>query len=152
MVTQVEEWQWSSYLAMCQLAEVPEWLETDWILSQFSQNRAMAIRQYSDFVRAGVGQPSIWSGLRKQIFMGSDNFIETMVKTVEQDKRTLQDVPRIQVRALPKTLDKYSDLTDSRNEAIKAAFNSGGFTMKEIGDYFGLHYTSVSRIVNKDIL
>ncbi|MBP3974042.1 MarR family winged helix-turn-helix transcriptional regulator [Pseudoxanthomonas spadix] len=28
-----------------------------------------------------------------------------------------------------------------------AAYRSGGYSMKEIGAYFGLHYSTVSRIV-----
>lgn len=31
---------------------------------------------------------------------------------------------------------------------IRAAFSSGGYTMKQLGAFFGLRYTSVSRIVN----
>jgi transposase len=34
-----------------------------------------------------------------------------------------------------------------RDEAIATAYASGGYTMKEIGAYFGLHYARVSRIV-----
>ena len=30
---------------------------------------------------------------------------------------------------------------------IAAAYASGGYTMKEVGDYFGLHYSQVSRVV-----
>jgi len=29
------------------------------------------------------------------------------------------------------------------------AYKSGGYTLKEIGEYFGLHYSRVSRIVAK---
>jgi len=34
-----------------------------------------------------------------------------------------------------------------RNNTILAAFNSGGYTMKAIADYFSLHYSSVSKII-----
>jgi putative transposase len=33
-----------------------------------------------------------------------------------------------------------------RDEAIRAAYASGGYTLAEIGDHFGLHYSTVSRI------
>ena len=39
--------------------------------------------------------------------------------------------------------------SDSRNEAMLNAYLSGRYTLKEIGDYFGLHYSRVSRIVAK---
>ncbi|MEA3278662.1 MAG: hypothetical protein U9Q81_25865, partial [Pseudomonadota bacterium] len=34
-----------------------------------------------------------------------------------------------------------------RDRAIAAAYASGGYTMQEIGDYFGLHYSRISKIV-----
>jgi putative transposase len=36
----------------------------------------------------------------------------------------------------------------ARNNAIFAAFEGGGYTMKAIADYFSLHYSSVSKIMN----
>ena len=33
------------------------------------------------------------------------------------------------------------------NESIHDAYLSGGYTQKEICDYFGLHYIRVSRII-----
>jgi putative transposase len=35
----------------------------------------------------------------------------------------------------------------TRNEAIIKSYQSGGYTMKEIGGDFKIHYSSVSRIV-----
>jgi putative transposase len=36
-----------------------------------------------------------------------------------------------------------------RDTAIVAAYRSGGYNMKAIGDHFGLHYSMVSRIVKR---
>jgi REP element-mobilizing transposase RayT len=149
MVNQVEDWAWSSYLAMQGKAEELLWLETDWVLGQFSSKRAKAIELYINFVREGVGLPSVWRGLRKQIFMGSDQFIDSMLQVIANDKKIIEEIPRLQHRGLAKSLDEYCHQTGNRNEAIRAAFNSGGYTMKEVGEYFKLHYTSVSRIVKQ---
>lgn len=35
-----------------------------------------------------------------------------------------------------------------RDDAIRKAFDSGGYGLKAIGEHFGLHYSRVSRIVN----
>jgi len=43
MIEHLEEWPWSSYLACCGQVEAPQWLQTDWILAQFSQHRGNAI-------------------------------------------------------------------------------------------------------------
>jgi transposase len=34
-----------------------------------------------------------------------------------------------------------------RNAAIVAAYQTGGYALKEIGEHFGLHYSTVSGIV-----
>ena len=34
--------------------------------------------RFIDFVRAGVGLPSVWEGLRGQIYLGSDAFVQRM--------------------------------------------------------------------------
>ncbi len=148
MVDQAEDWSWSSYLAMLDKIEIPPWLETNWILGQFSCKRGNAIDRYINFVREGVGHPPIWGELKKQIYLGSDQFIDSMLQCLDKDKKTVEEVPRLQRSTLFKSLDEYCDQTSNRNEAIRAEFNSGGYTMKVIGEYFGLHYTSVSRIVN----
>jgi transposase len=35
------------------------------------------------------------------------------------------------------------------HEAIVNAYLSGGYIQKKIGDYFGLHYSQISRIIAK---
>ena len=148
MVNDIEDWNWSSFLLMCHQCEVPSWMETDWILSQFSQNRKDAIAQYINFIRDGIGLPTIWGEIKKQIYLGSDNFVRDMLEDIEKSNLENKEIPRIQRRAIAKSLAEYENVSINRNEAIRVAFASGAYTMKAIGNYYGLHYTSVSRIVN----
>jgi len=46
-------------------------------------------------------------------------------------------------------LEGHDKMANTRNEAIYSAFASGGYKMKEIGEYFGLHYSSISKIVKE---
>ena len=148
MVNDIEDWNWSSFLLMCHQCEVPSWMETDWILSQFSQNRKDAIAQYINFIRDGIGLPTIWGEIKKQIYLGSDNFVRDMLEDIEKSNLENKEIPRLQRRAIAKSLAEYENVSINRNEAIRVAFASGAYTMKAIGNYYGLHYTSVSRIVN----
>ena len=59
----------------------------------------------------------------------------------------LSEVPSSQRRSLPKSLKEYEQITPNRNSAIAVAYQSGGYTLSEIGDYFGLHYSTVSGII-----
>jgi len=61
--------------------------------------------------------------------------------------RDLSEVPLAQKRRMARPLKEYERLSGSRDEAIVAAYTSGGYTMKEIGEHFGLHYSRVSRLL-----
>lgn len=61
----------------------------------------------------------------------------------------LADIPKKQRRGAAQSLAEYEQATDTRNQAIVAAYGSGGYTLKEIGSHFGLHYSRVSKIVAK---
>ena len=146
MVRTAQEWPWSSYRATLGKAYSPDWLSTEWLLAAFGYKKREAIERYKRFVAEGRSQPSPFKVLRNQVFLGDEHFIEQMNALINGDK-DLSEVPSFQRRLLPKRLDEYKAMASTRNQAIKLAYQSGGYSMKEIADYFGLHYTSVSRIV-----
>ncbi len=146
MIKRLEQWPWSSYLATCRQADAPAWLQTDWILAQFGQQRARAIQKYVQFVHEGARLPSVWSQLQGQIYLGSERFVKKM-QTLVDKKPALGEIPRAQRRALAQSLAKY-ERKHPRNEAIALAYLSGQHTMASIAEYFGVHYTTVSRIVS----
>lgn len=146
MVRSAKEWRWSSYRAMVGQAPVPPWLTTDWVLSAFAGRKTDAIDRYKAFVSAGKNQPSPWESLRNQIFLGDDQFVEEMQGLVAEE-RDLTEVPSTQRRPVAKPLAHYVSKHRDRDEAIVAAYASGGYSLKEIGEHFGLHYSRISKIV-----
>ena len=50
---------------------------------------------------------------------------------------------------MAKTLAEYKQVSKTRNEAMSKAYYSGAYTMREIGDYFGVHYMTVSRAIRQ---
>ena len=56
----------------------PEWLETDCLLSQFGPSQKLGVARYKNFVRQGIGLPSVWEELKYQMYLGNDSFIEKM--------------------------------------------------------------------------
>ena len=145
MVKRLENWPWSSYLATCGQASAPEWLQTDWILAQFGRQRASAIRQYVEFVHEGARLPSVWTQLQGQIYLGSEAFVKKMQGQIEQ-KPALDEIPRAQRRALTQALADF-ERHYARKEAMARAYLSGQHTMLAIAEYFGVHYSTVSRTV-----
>jgi len=61
----------------------------------------------------------------------------------------LSEIPQRQKRPIAKPLKYFSGKAKTRDVAIINAFESGGYSMKEIGEHFGLHYSTVSRIVRR---
>lgn len=154
MVNTILDWQWSSYPEMIGAKACPEWLEIDWLLSQFGDKRQLAVQSYINFVREGVGLAPIWGNLKHQVFLGDDNFIaKTQAKIdVGGNGNDLKEIPRMQRRAVAKALSWYEKNTISRDQAIIKAYASGDYSMKEIADWFGVHYSTVSRIVKRSEL
>jgi len=64
-------------------------------------------------------------------------------------KSDLAEIPRAQHRPLAQSLIHYEQQFPTRDAAIAAAYASGGFTMKAIGEHFGLHYSRMSRITQQ---
>jgi hypothetical protein len=148
MVKDLGDWPWSSYRSMIGEQSVPEWLETDWLLSQFSVQRKRAIAKYKDFVRAGVGLPGLWSELRQQIYLGDENFVKRMQKKLNKSV-DLSEIPRAQRRPKAKPLQHYESRYKDKKRAIVEAYTTGYYTMKEIAEHFRVHYSTVSRAIKK---
>ncbi|MEY2680534.1 MAG: hypothetical protein RL661_765 [Pseudomonadota bacterium] len=145
MVTHPEQWTWSSYRATTGACEKPPWLTTAWLLSGFSEHREQSTRCYAAFVADGLHQATPWNDLRHQIFLGSESFVASMQARIDSETPS-REIPAIQQRPLPKPLAEIA-AAHARDEAIAQAYASGGYSLKDIGDYFGLHYSRVSRIL-----
>ena len=148
MVRHAGDWVWSSYGAMVGRAPVPAWLETDWLLSHFGGSRSRAQAGYADFVRRGTGESSIWEGLRHQVFLGGEGFVARH-RTAVQSLERLREVPRAQRRPLAEPLAGFARRYPDRREGMARAYRTGVYTMQEIADCFGVHYSTVSRAVRR---
>lgn len=152
MVRSITQHPWSSYLATAGLAERPGWLTTDWVLSQFAKGKAVAQRRYAEFVLAGKNIPSPWPDLKGQTLLGSESFIEKMRPMLE-GKSGVLEVPRQQRlvhRPSLKRLFTRAVLADKtmRDAAIHKACLDFGYTMAATAQAAGIHYSTVSKIIN----
>jgi putative transposase len=148
MVRSARDWPWSSYRATAGWSDVPGWLSIDWLLTAFGARRKAAMEAYRRFVSDGRGARSPWDDLKRQVYLGDDAFVDKMLANLAADA-PLADIPSTQHRPPPKSLGHYAKVNRDRDKAIVAAYASGGYSMKAIGDHFGLHYSMVSRIVRR---
>lgn len=146
MVKSARDWPWSSYRATAGFVEPPAWLETDWIRSAFGPRKGRAIERYRAFVADSRNQPGPWEKLRNQIYLGDERFIGKLQDGLANDK-DLSEIPAAQRRRPVQPLNHFARKYRDRDQAIVMAYQSGGYSLKAIGEYFGLHYSRVSRIV-----
>jgi putative transposase len=149
MVKDVADWPWSSYRATINQAPLLKCLQVDWLLSQFGLDREQAIVRYQNFVRAGIGLPPVWENLKNQIFLGEKVFVERLQNQIQAEWGDLKEIPKAQRRLLGKPLSYYAETFHNAKEGMKKAYASGDYTMQQIADTFGVHYSTVSRAVNK---
>ena len=148
MVRAAVDWPWSSYRDTAGHRSAPAWLATEAILSQFATRQRAAVTAYRAFVAAGKGQPSPWSALKNELYLGSEQFVHDLL--LRLDERTpLRDIPQAQRRPIARALEAYTREHLGRDAAMVAAYRSGNYTLQQIGEHFGLHYSRVSRIVRK---
>ena len=147
MVRTAKDWPWSSYRATSGYICPPVWLNTNWIIAHFSRSKSTAMDRYRKFVAEGKNQPSIWEQLRNQVYIGNEDYIK-QIQTKITKETDLSEIPASQRRPMPKSLDFYAQKYNDRDQAMLAAYQSGGYSMKDLAKYFDLHYTSVSRIIN----
>ena len=151
MVDDPVEWPWSSYRATRGIAKVPECLTTNWILGNFSNEPALARKRYEDFVKDGIQLGTPWREVEGQTILGTKDFVEK-IKGLLQTKESVKEIPREQrfagrplLQAIFKDVPKKDK--NRRNKGIHQAHLKYGYTLKEIGDFLGYHYTTISKVI-----
>lgn len=147
MVESLEDWRWSSYPFVTGQEAPPPWLDTEWLLGQFGSLRGEALKSYRQFVMAGKGLPSPLEKTRHQLLLGDEAFSESHRQT--KDSEALREVSKAHRRSVAMTLEECRNRYQNKDEAMARAYRSGAYTMAEIGQFFGMHYMTVSRAVRK---
>lgn len=153
IVRRPEDWKWSSYLSTAGIKGVPEYLTVDWILGQFGRNRREAQKGYRDFVKAGVVRGSPWKNLKGQILLGGAGFIENF-RNLLSEKEEIKEIPKVQRYLSRPNLEEIFNqerIKDKqmRDKQIHKAIILYGYLLREVADYLGVHYTTISKALKE---
>jgi len=150
MVRSVRNWPWSSYRATAGQTEVPEFLTVDWVLSQFDPDRERAVRAYRRFIRQGRGI-NVWDELRAGALLGTDGFVDQLRPLLKEKPLDPEYRKRERFAARPSLEELFRDVSDkvTRNERIYQAVRVHHYTLREVGDYVGLLYSTISMIAKR---
>jgi len=167
IIERLAEYQWSSYPFYAYKKEPPDWLKTQTILNQVAgadRHKAyrVQVQHYSD------EEGSFWEDVKHGLIYGSQDFVADLKARFLEDKK---DVELPQHNSLFREFDPDLLLTkaskilgfnleaarnakkigtgekDNRDLLIYLLWKTGRLSNREIGAYFGLTYSSISRRV-----
>jgi DNA-directed RNA polymerase specialized sigma24 family protein len=101
-------------------------------------------------VAEGIGREPIWSGLNRQVFLGDDRFVARALAERAggaSARPPAADIPKVQQHPPAEPLAVIAAREPDRDRAIVAAHASGAYSYQQIAAAFGLHFTTVGRIV-----
>lgn len=153
LVEAPEEWIWSSFRQIAGIGNANEkFLTTDWMLSQFANTKRLARERYVEYVKAiDAAEDKPFDNVISGCILGREDFArqfdEPIWETddIEEIARNHRHINRPPLSAL--FSEKLGLGLVDRNGSIYDAVFDYGYRQKEIADYLGMHYTSVSRIL-----
>jgi hypothetical protein len=152
-VARPEQWKWSSYRGTAGLEKAHPCLTPDWTLAQFGSKKKEAEREYRKFIGSGIGKSGPLAEVRGQSILGEEDFVEKLLPYVRSSKE-VREIPRHQRYVGRPALQMIfgregAGGRQERDQEIVRACVQYGYGQKEIADFLGLHYSTVSKIINK---
>lgn len=149
LVAHPGDWRWSSYRATAGEAVAPGFLTVDWVRALCgARTHGEGIKRYTSFVEAGIGAfGSSLDPFRSKPVMSGDLMT---ARLGDRGREAMQctEFPRVQRFASRPPLGQiFADVTSraDRNARAVVAVRDHGYTMREVADFLGRHYITVSR-------
>jgi REP element-mobilizing transposase RayT len=135
MVERPEDYRWSSYRATAGLEPAPAYLTVSAVLANFI-GAADPYAAYRDFVAQGIGldAPTAIGDL----YLGSQAFANE-----QAPNKRVEETARRHWQPAPPSLDEL--FAAQRQSAVAIAYREHGYTLKQIADHLGVHYSTISR-------
>jgi REP element-mobilizing transposase RayT len=137
------QWRWSSYGDVIRGSSSMRNLAIDQLIKRFAPTKREGLMRYVEFVAAGLGVSAPEGTAPCRLIVGDADFEARLAVITEHPSPEVPrpDRPRF-------TLEHYAATSSTMTEAIRRAWAGAAHSQSEIGRYFGLHYSTVSRIVN----
>ena len=146
----LKTYRWSSHRATVGDINKSNFLSVDSVLGFFGKRDKDNPERYRRYVRDGVGLESPLNQRSHQVLLGSPRFLNEMQPVLNGVKMAKRGPKQVKRRRSLNTLFKNIGEGNrvERNEVIKRAHLDYSYTLMEIGDHIGLHYTTVSKVIN----
>lgn len=155
MVAKPADWEWSSYLQHTGERPAAPWLDTPSLHAHLlgrpadtASLRRRAAKQYEAFV-ASAGDSPFWDAhLRRQIYLGDEDFVLRMQGLAEPERLASPEVSGAH-RLKMSSLRDWLSHAGSIEEAVFNAYTAGGFTMRVIASEIGVSVPTISLMVKR---
>lgn len=147
-VEKPEDWKWSSYRGTAGMERHHKCLTIQWILGQFGAKQKTAEKGYIEFVYAGIKGKGIWKEVRGQSVLGDGMFFEKLLVHIKAQEE-IKEIPRRQRYIGRPALREILTAGMQSGNQIRKAVLEHGYSQKEVAEFLGVHYSTVSRRVNK---
>lgn len=152
-IRNLDKYRWSSFRATAGLVPAPDYIDVDRLLSTFGKRTDANQRKYRKFVKDGIGKASPLDGRSSQVLLGGARFLREMMPLLSGEtmvrKEPRQASRRKRLASIFRTLETMPRI--NRNRLIQEAHVEHNYTLMEIGQHLGLHYTTVSKVINTKI-
>ncbi len=138
------QFKWSTCRYLYGKDKAPEYIDLEWFSESFSSDTD----SFDEFWEENRSRDVV-SETRKQIYLGDDEFIESVQEKTKKGSRS-KDIPRYQVtKPVSSVLNGLERSGHSRDEAIAKTYLTGDYTLREVADAVSVHYSVVSKIVSE---
>ena len=149
VVATPEEWPWSSYQATVMSTHVRSApLAAESLLSRFGQTQEEAVAAYADYIRAGIGHPTPLAHVMPPGILGTQTFVQMVTEHLVSRASEPSVAAILLMLARPSLTQIFGpDVRRERSQLplrVAAAVHLG-YSLVQIGDHLGVHYTTVSR-------
>ncbi len=157
LVRNPSEYAWSSYACYIGMVKKPDWLATDFILAFFTEGKGSCQENYQSFVLSqdDVHDRRPVEQVVGSTFLGSPQFIDKIKeKWIDEKNADIRNIPALKEIEKRMTLEGIKN-TIKYTAGIKSPYykglclymsqQQGGFSLKEIGDYYGMKAPAVSQ-------
>lgn len=150
LVAHPGEWRWSSFRATADLVAVPGFLSVDWVRSlSGARTHAESVRRFVSFVEAGIGAPeSSLDGFSAKALTSAA--VTEQLGGQHREATRCIEFPRVQRFASRPGLARiFAGVTSKveRNARVALAVCDHGYSMREVAEFLGCHYATVSRVL-----
>jgi REP element-mobilizing transposase RayT len=150
LVAHPRDWKWSSFHATAGETTPPGFLSVDWIRSLGgARTRVEALRRFVSFVEAGIGadESSV------DPFGSKPVMSEGLTERLDEQRREAVECvefPRAQrFASRPSLTHIFAGVTSraDRNVGVVQAIRDHGYSMREVAQFLGRHYATISRVL-----